>query len=300
MLGSNTVVNAAVAGVLLLPTLSLTGDRATNLERSLEETLAALEGLAGLREELPARLQTSPEERRGTVGAVLGSTEGPITDARVRDTMLATLRDDVGRLQMDLDRLRQKRRSGTTGGAANEVAPETAIALQTELPGEPAPETAQPPVVVPTVGLDSGQREGLANLARPASARGRSATERGTGYGTGNGNGNAAGTATTRLEEHGFSADRVRQGHALYRAGRFGEALAALELAGDAAEPAYWRARCLERLDRADEALAAYEAIVAREDAGAFAERARNDLEFLTWKREFARRIDRPGTEKAE
>jgi hypothetical protein len=281
----NTVVNAAVAGVLLLPALSLTGDRATNLERSLEETLVALQSLAGLREELPTRLQGQPEARRGTVGAVLGSTEGPITDARVRDTLLATLRDDVGRLQTDLDRLRQKRRA-TAGGR---TPPEAAVALAPTTLDRPYPEDVQQPlVVVPTVGLDANARARLSDVGRPATARSiverRSDTER----------------TPARAEEQGFSADRVRQGHALYRAERFAEALAALELAGDGAEPAYWRARCIERLDRVDEALAAYQALVAREDAGPFAERAKNDLEFLTWKREFGRRIDRRGAEQAE
>jgi len=295
MLGSNTVVNAAVAGVLLLPALSLTGGRATNLERSLEETLVALQSLAGLREELPARLQGSPDSRRGTVGAVLGSTEGPITDARVRDTMLATLRDDVGRLQTDLDRLRQKRRA-TAGGP---TPPEAAVALlPTSLDRPHADDAvAEPVVVVPTVGLDGSARARLSDVGRPAGA---SRTPRPTTVAARSTAEGGPSRVPQRIEERGFSADRVRQGHALYRAERFEEALAELELAGDAIEPAYWRARCLERLGRVDEALAAYEALIAREDAGAFAERAKNDLEFLTWKREFGRRIDRRGAEKTE
>jgi len=86
-----------------------------------------------------------------------------------------------------------------------------------------------------------------------------------------------------------YSADPLHHGIACYRSGHYEEAL---ELLGplDQAEAHYWRARALERLERLDEAIAALErALSASEQPGVGFDprRARTDLEFVRWKRDF-------------
>jgi len=93
-------------------------------------------------------------------------------------------------------------------------------------------------------------------------------------------------TNLTAYEAPGFSADPLRQGEALYRAGKYTESLAALRTLPDDARCQYWSARCLEQLGRIDDAVALYTTISTRKDAGWAAERARTDLELLQWKRD--------------
>jgi len=94
------------------------------------------------------------------------------------------------------------------------------------------------------------------------------------------------------LEPEGFIADVVRQGRLYFRAQRYAEAFTVLEMSDDP-EAAYWLARCLERLGRIDEAIEALRALIADERASTLADRARRDLEFITWKRDFLERKSR-------
>ena len=264
MFGTNQVLQTALAGVLLLPVISLSGDRATNLERSLEETVVALESLSGLRTTLTADAENAPPGE--SIQQAVAVTEIPIPDARQRDSLLSTLRDDVSRLQMHLDGLRAHKRQIAQRIADAEGHPmstpdaASAIHEQHDLP--------------PTTGLDPQTRRDLSTTAHPAPPI-------------------AIASAKSAVEVEGYSAHRVRQGHAYYRGGRYTEALAALEQAGDGAEATYWRGRALERLGRLDEALAAYAAVQAMPDAGQFADRAQNDTDFLVWRRDFAERTKR-------
>ena len=74
-----------------------------------------------------------------------------------------------------------------------------------------------------------------------------------------------------RYEAEGYTADALRLARVHYKQARYSKALEVL--AGDEGpEPTYWRARCLERLGRYDEALEAY-LRVARVDFG-----SRSDL----------------------
>lgn len=107
----------------------------------------------------------------------------------------------------------------------------------------------------------------------------------------------------TAHEAPGFSADPLRQGEALYRAGKYADALAVLRLLPDDARCQYWSARALEQLGRDDEAVALYTTVSERKDGGWARERARTDLEFLRWKQAVAAQPDpstsgRRGTEQ--
>jgi hypothetical protein len=91
-------------------------------------------------------------------------------------------------------------------------------------------------------------------------------------------------TNLTSFEAPGFSVDPLRQGEALYHAGKFEDALGILRGQPDDARCQYWSARTLESLGRIDEAIALYTTVSARKDASWAAERARTDLELLQWK----------------
>jgi hypothetical protein len=87
------------------------------------------------------------------------------------------------------------------------------------------------------------------------------------------------------FEAAGYSADVLRQGVACLRAGRDAQALSLFTRAGDDAQASYWKGRAFEKLERFDEAAAAYTHASSAKDGGWFAERARAELEFLAWKR---------------
>jgi hypothetical protein len=98
----------------------------------------------------------------------------------------------------------------------------------------------------------------------------------------------AAGTdgAATAFEAPGFSADPLKQGEALFRAGKYQAAIDVLRTLPDDARCQYWNARALEQLGKTSEAIALYTTVSARKDAGWAGERARTDLELLLWKRD--------------
>lgn len=98
MMKLSYAVNTLVASILVVPALTLQGDGNGGLERSLRETVRALEYLTGLE----TRVHADP---RASVALVQQATEPPLTDARERDEKLVQLRDEVARLQMIHDEL---------------------------------------------------------------------------------------------------------------------------------------------------------------------------------------------------
>lgn len=92
-------------------------------------------------------------------------------------------------------------------------------------------------------------------------------------------------------EEAGFSADPLRQGQALYRAGRFEECIRWLEARRADPNAEYWIARSLEKLERTDQAIESYRKVADDKNAGPIAVRAKNDLEFLEWRRTFGTKL---------
>jgi tetratricopeptide (TPR) repeat protein len=76
---------------------------------------------------------------------------------------------------------------------------------------------------------------------------------------------------------------------AAYLAGQFDRALAAFQSGPDDPRHRYWRALCLDRLGRVEEALALYDVVINDSNAGEYVERSRSDADFLRWKSAFGK-----------
>jgi tetratricopeptide (TPR) repeat protein len=86
------------------------------------------------------------------------------------------------------------------------------------------------------------------------------------------------------FEASGYSADPLELGRAYYRREKFEAALIQFESQGTNIEATYWKARCLERLNKPNDAIAAYNQVIASPTAGGLVTLAKDDLEFLKWR----------------
>jgi tetratricopeptide (TPR) repeat protein len=259
---SGLFLPAALAALFVVPAVALQDGPASSLEESLRRTVLALEALAGLGE----RIEAGEHE---AVGPLLTATEAPLDDQARAGEVLASLRGEVSALEIELDGLH--------------------AAIPGALPGHTGARPASDPTglpVIPTVGLDD---EARALLGATAVADGATTTPV-AGPGTTASTAGSGAEPKRSFEEPGYTADPLRLAKALYRQGRWDRALAVLDGRAQQPEAAYWRARCLDKLGRFDEAAAAYEALVDDPAGGEHARRAREDLEFLRWRREFERR----------
>jgi tetratricopeptide (TPR) repeat protein len=102
---------------------------------------------------------------------------------------------------------------------------------------------------------------------------------------------NSISTEKTHFEPAGFSAHAVRHGRALYKAGRYEDAITLLSAAKDQAGAHFWIACSLEKLDRVDEAIAAYDLVIKNVTDAKDAQHAERNRDFLIWKRNFDARI---------
>ena len=261
MLKLQTILNLGVGGLLLVPTVVLRGTQDSELEGALNRTLAALDRLSGIR----AALQAGEP---GAVDGILEATEGPIPAGVERDAHLTSLRQDIGRLAGELERLEVRPTGASTAaGAPAPVGPNTMRAVD--------PDSATSEGEVHT-GLAPAERRALEGIRPPvAIAMG---TQR-------------ARSETVSMEPDDFVVDPVKLGRSYYLAERWAEGLEILARCQDDPEGRYWLARCLEKLGRVDEAIAAYQAVTEHSEQTYLTDRARNDLEFLRWKREFERRV---------
>lgn len=267
-------LNSIVGAVLVLPALQSPQARpsADALERQLFRTARALDQLA----ELQRAWEDAPR-----VDAVLAATDPASTGTPHVDGALDDLRREVAWLQSEIDRLEAPpvdplgavdllRAPRVEQGGTDLIVP----VLSGSAPPGSAPSVA-------TTGLDSDLAAALRGIAAttPGAARALSLPVQ---------------TAHAR-EPDGYSADRLLEGRALCRAGRWAEALETFEgLALDgpqANEVLYWRARALEHLARESEALELYRRVLACAE-GDLAVRAARDAEFLEWKLDFARRLE--------
>lgn len=314
------VLHAALAGVFVVPAVTLTSGDAQGLEQALTRTIEAIESLTGLRTELEPRVSdadgsgaaaasgaatarvarsasgelvgdgfvvgsetsgadTEPRLRlEEAVSFVLGATEAPRGDGPEQDRLLTTLRRDVSRLQMVLDELTSRSPDGkaTNGSKADNARP-VPVDPGTDLPPT-ANTTGRPGATGLTTGLDDVARAALLQIQAPIIDPKALDDAHVPAYRTNEG--------------EAYTADALRLGHAYYRAGRYAEGLVILSKREGDIEARYWTARCLEHLDRYEEAFKIYEEVVAHPDAGYLADRARSDLAFLSWKRDFAERIE--------
>lgn len=283
---TNMMLHAALASVFVVPAVTLTGREGGGLEDALTRTIEAIESLSGLRTQLAGPetkdasnadvgSELAPLDLEEAVSFVLAATEAPRRDGPEQDRVLATLRRDVSRLQMVLDELTSRTPRPASGGST--AGPGSLPPLPDDT-GPGATTRATPTI---TTGLDDQARSDLLNIQPPVMEP--EDLDR------------ASRPAQPRTNEgESFTADALRLGHAYYRAGRYTEGLVILSKQTGSVEARYWAARCLEHLGRYDEAAAAYEEVVANEDAGYLADRAQSDLLFLTWKRDFSRRVDGP------
>jgi tetratricopeptide (TPR) repeat protein len=273
------MLHAALASIFVVPAVTLTSGDAQGLEQALTETVRAVESLAGLETEMQAEAADdasgamsgaeSGASIESLVSQVLIVTEQPMLDGPKRDGLLATLRRDVSRLQMVLDDLTPavKSDAATMGPEPDPEFDEVANLMGGE-----------PPV---TTGLNDETREALKNIQPPV----QEPNQREILH-----------TARPKkAEAETFTADALRLGHAYYRAGRYAEGLIILSKRPDDVEARYWSGRCLEHMEKYEEAIEVYAEVVSNPEAGYFADRAKSDLSFLSWKLDFAKRIDREG-----
>jgi len=249
---------------ITLPALGGVQDAAT-LQSALDETVRALAVLTGIEQDFAAG------KRELAVPVALASSEAPLADARTRDEQQERLRKEVGRLQAAHDEL-ANRSSGSAGAA---LAPEAV-----------AQRNSASDVAVITA-ISTGMTDELrAQFSSEPLLPSVASTGTGTTAGSGKPTGSAPAAGTTER-----IADELRRGQALYRSGKYKEALIALRAIEHDVRARYWLARTLEKLERLDEALALYQAVAADANAGYLAERARNDAEFLEWRRTFQAKL---------
>ena len=249
------------AGLLVVPAVTSQSGPDAGVAKALSDTVAALEELAGLRGRVASGDASAVED-------VLAATEPPILGPRVRDEFLVTLREEVNGLRMLAEELALDPTAGAGGARADTGASDATP------PVSPSPPPDHRGAPIATVGIDDAIRAAIRGYPMPLAQLSPRAT---------------IVPGVRDLEPEGFTADVVRQGRLFFMAGRYAEAFTVLETSDDP-EAAYWLARCLERLERIDEALEAFRALIADERASTLADRARRDLDFLTWKRDFMER----------
>jgi tetratricopeptide (TPR) repeat protein len=249
---SGFLVPAALAALFVVPTVAWQDGAPPSLEESLRRTMAALEALAGLNQRIEqGEIEAVPQLLQATEPA-LGADEesGPL---------LTQLRGEVAALEIELDALHGDAAVERRAVEGNAVPATTGLddasrALIAATTLEPASKTANE-------AGDVAKQVSAAKAQREASKR--------------------------SFEEPGYTADALKLARAYYRQGNYDRAFALLEHRAAVPAEAYWRARCLEKLGRLDEAIAAYEVLSADPQGGTDAQRAREDLEFLRWRKQF-------------
>jgi len=257
MLKFTYLVNMGLVGALVVPAAIQGGD-AHQLESSIRVTDQALASLQEVQSSL------ARGEYAG-VDAILGATETPFGNERERSALVDRLRTEIGELEMTVQTL--------------DLPPSLQHLSQDPTQGIAVPGEGTLPVAdVATTGLTPEERTQVGQIWPPVPGttdppvRVQNGTPR-------------------NLEPEGFTVDAVRQGRAYYRASRFKEALRLFTTREGEPEADYWMGRCFERLDREEEAVAAYTRVIENENSGALGERAKVDRDFLRWLIDFERKV---------
>lgn len=274
MLRFQTALTSGLAALLVVPAFLGQGQIAS-LQDALAGTRRALEVLKGLEQRLR-------EEPAAALGLILSATEAPAGDDAQRDQRLDSLRNEVSLLQMELDAMQSPMLDAD--GAVQSALGARLPFVSHERLGDPLS-----PAAGITTGMDDSMRALLSEA--PSEARSSRAALRGGETSAARPGTTQSGAGEDGRGDSAYSADPLRHGIACYRAGRYAEAHELL-LPLDSASALYWQARTLERLERLDDAVQTMERAIAKGDAlgaaGDFDQRrAKTDLEFLRWKRDF-------------
>jgi len=263
MMRFQTVVASGLTTFLVVPAVTLGGDEIGTLKEALTNTARALEILAGIENKLD-------DDEPVSAGIVLAVTEPSILDARRRDERLNALRNECSLLQTELDLLEN---------AATAEAPSTETTSHVSTPTVAGDAHSLPPV---HTGIDEATRNALRSLAGEETSQGEPRDASATVEA-------AAGEGSPETEE--YSADPVGQARACYRAKRYAQGFALLEKVTSGTQALYWRARCLEKLDRLDEAATDLRKVIEQTSDGFEKQRAQTDLEFIEWKKGFLEKL---------
>jgi hypothetical protein len=258
MMKHHTTLATGLAAVLAVPVLTGGQEELGPLEDALAGTVRALEILGGMEE----RVSEAPDE---VAGWIRTATETPHLEGRALDDRLTVLRREVSLLQMELDTLEDP------GSAKDAATPGTTAPALTGPGASPLPRIS--------TGLDASLRE---LLSREMTAR----TEPPASQGRAVSAGQEVARLAPRPEADGYSADVLGQARACYHAGRYEDGLVLLERRNDV-RSLYWRARCLTRLERYDQAADVLKRIVELEGDSYEGRRAATDLEFVKWRKDF-------------
>lgn len=255
MLRFTTLMNFSLVGAIVAPVAFQRGPSEKELSASIQATEHSLRSLESIQQKLG-------QKDYAAVSSVMLATEAPFGSARDRSQLMDQLRREIGELEFRLEEV---------------GAPIVLDHLNTD-PTEAVREDPDGQVskgAVATTGMSTAELSEVGNIWPPIP--------------TGSNNIPVASNEGGRLryEKVGFTVDAVKQGRAYYRADRYKEALRLFETRKGDPEGDYWIGRTLERLDRPQEAIAAYTRVIESETAGAIAERAQSDLDFVKWMVDF-------------
>ena len=239
------VSHMLLCALFAVPAVTLQGVDLDSLSAALNATMVALEELTGLE-------QSSQGRNASSISRICELTEAPSSDPARRDGMLESLRREVSELQMRVD-----------GQLGAPVQPRTENGLGVlERPS------------APTQGLSDAMRAALSGANDGFLGGSLDALPGGSVR---------SALASAAFEPQGYAADPLRLAITCFRAGIYSKALLALGDRNDQASR-YWRARCLDRLGRGNEAQAEFEKVAADASGVELADRAREELEFLRWR----------------
>lgn len=259
-------IHMGLATVLVVPAVTLQEPPAGDLRGALSETVRALESLADIERRLQAGDTTG-------VDMILQRSEAPGLSAMDTDSLLFDLRNGVSQLQLELDELLAASGGPSpmhVGNAGN-----TTVIGPDAIPTQPGTGSTGATGAA-HIGLNNEQRERIGDIRPPVPVREPASVAR---------------SARKSFEPAGFSADPVLHGRAYYRAGRYAEGLSLLATVPDDVKAIYWSGRCLEKLDRGQDAIGMYRQVIDHLDAGYLADRALLDIDFLEWKLRFENEI---------
>jgi tetratricopeptide (TPR) repeat protein len=254
MMKHSFTIGVGLALLVVLPTAGFNQQAPESLQQALDRTIAALEQLAGLDQRLSQHDTSAIRDARAWTEPALAV---PADRPQARDEELDQLRHDVVALQGALD-------GDTRIGAT----PVDSAGLNPATAGSQPAITATPA----TTGLDEAARHGLSAPSNAPTNTAKNVVPV------------PAPAAKRAFEPSGYSADALEFGRALYRREKFDAALVQFESQGTNIEATYWKARCLDRLNKQSEAIAAYNQVIASPSAGALVARAKDDVEFLAWR----------------